>query len=260
LLRSHALINPITALDESQYTEYEIAKYEAVYGRNFVSPGGLATAQEFTALLGLAPGMRVLDVGCGLGGSAFYMAERYGVEVFGIDLSTNMVRMAQVRGQAAGLDQQVRFAQGDILDFTTDAPFDRIYSRDVFLHIHDKVRLLRVIWQLLAPGGRLLFTDYCCGEGAKSPGFAAYIRQRAYDLRTVAAYHDLLVQAGFDEITAQDRSAQFLQLLEQELANLPVERFTPHTLAEIRQSWQDKIMRAQAGEQRWGLFIAQRPR
>ncbi|HMN27603.1 MAG TPA: methyltransferase domain-containing protein [Caldilineaceae bacterium] len=247
------------ALDHNQYTPGEIAKYEAVYGRNFVSPGGLASAQECTALLGLAAGMRVLDIGCGLGGSAFYMAERYGAQVQGIDLSANMLHIAQERCRAAGLAERVHFVHGDILDYTAVQPFDRVYSRDVFLHIQDKPRLLQGIWQLLTPGGRLLFTDYCCGEEAKSAGFAAYIRQRGYDLRTVAAYRDLLAEAGFTEITAQDRSSQFLHILEQELANLAAERFTPAALAEIRQSWQAKIARTRSGEQRWGLFIAHRP-
>jgi type IV secretory pathway TrbF-like protein len=40
---------------------------------------------------------------------------------------------------------------------------------------------------------------------------------------------------------------------------LPDDQFDPQTLAEIRQSWQDKIGRARQGEQRWGLFIAQKP-
>ena len=45
-----------TILDAGQYTKSEIKKYEAVYGHNFISPGGLATAQEFTALLALQAG------------------------------------------------------------------------------------------------------------------------------------------------------------------------------------------------------------
>ena len=48
-------------------------------------------------LLDLKPGQKVLDVGCGIGGSAFYMAENFGAEVIGIDLSTNMVNIALER-------------------------------------------------------------------------------------------------------------------------------------------------------------------
>lgn len=53
--------------------------------------------QDFLIKLGLEPGQRVLDVGCGTGGSAFFMARHYGVSVHGIDLSSNMIDIAQDR-------------------------------------------------------------------------------------------------------------------------------------------------------------------
>lgn len=53
--------------------------------------------QDFLIKLELEPGQRVLDVGCGTGGSAFFMARQYGVYVHGIDLSTNMISIAQDR-------------------------------------------------------------------------------------------------------------------------------------------------------------------
>lgn len=244
-------------LDSSQYTKSAIEKYEAVYGHNFVSPGGLATTQEFTALLQLQAGMTVLDVGCGIGGSAFYMAEQYGVRVHGLDLSTNMLALAAERRKAVPSAERITFMQGDILAFNPPVLYDRIYSRDVFLHIHAKAHLFQVLKACLKPGGVLLFTDYCCSADEKSPEFAAYIQQRNYALCTVAEYRHLLEEAGFGVLTAEDRTAQFIRILEQEVTNLPVERFNPSTLADIQQAWQDKIVRARQGEQRWGFFMAQ---
>ena len=245
-------------LDSGQYSRLAIEKYEAVYGHNFISPGGLTTAQEFCAMLDLRPALKVLDIGCGIGGSAFHMAEQYGVQVHGLDLSTNMLAIARERCLALGLTDQVTFTQGDILAYAGVAAYDRIYSRDVFLHIHAKARLFAVIQQALAPDGLLLFTDYCCGEGEKSPEFAAYIQQRNYALCTVAEYCQLLAQAGFEVLRAEDRTAHFIQILEVEMKNLPTDRFDAQTLGELRRAWQDKIFRAQQGEQRWGLFIARR--
>ena len=67
-------------LDSSQYLESSILQYESIYGEDFVSPGGREVASELIASMGLEPGSRVLDVGCGLGGSAFLMARDFALE------------------------------------------------------------------------------------------------------------------------------------------------------------------------------------
>ena len=53
--------------------------------------------QQFLEMLNLKEGERVLDVGCGIGGGDFYMAEKYGVYVHGVDLSVNMILLAMER-------------------------------------------------------------------------------------------------------------------------------------------------------------------
>ena len=63
-------------LDQNQYSRKGILRYEKIFGRTYVSVGGETTTKDFTAQLCLAPGMKVLDIGCGTGGSAFYMARR----------------------------------------------------------------------------------------------------------------------------------------------------------------------------------------
>jgi phosphoethanolamine N-methyltransferase len=238
---------PGAQLDATQYQSEAIAKYEAVYGENFVSPGGVVSARACIARLGLKPGMRVLDVGCGLGGSAFLMAREHGVSVHGIDLSANMLAGARERVRALGLAKQVTLEHVDVLALPATPHYDVIYSRDVFLHIHDKPRLMALLRRLLLPHGLLFFTDYGRGEGDPSPEFAAYVAQREYDLRTVRGYRTLLEQAGFVLITAEDRTAEFVSILQAELARIADD--TAH--ADIRKSWLDKIERARRGEQGW---------
>jgi phosphoethanolamine N-methyltransferase len=84
--------------------------------------------------MNLKPGQKVLDVGCGIGGGDFYMAEKFDVHVVGIDLSVNMISFALER--AIGLSCSVEF---EVADCTTkhypDNSFDVIYSRDTILHI-----------------------------------------------------------------------------------------------------------------------------
>lgn len=55
---------------------------------------GADTTKEFVSTLGLQAGQKVLDVGCGIGGGDFYMADEFDVDVYGIDLSVNMVSAA----------------------------------------------------------------------------------------------------------------------------------------------------------------------
>jgi len=249
----------VNALDQGQYSLNEIRKYEAIYGRNFISPGGEATARAILSLAAFTPNMNVLDVGCGLGGAAFLIAQTYGARVHGLDLSRNMLQIAQARCQEAQLTQSVTFEHANVLHYERPATFDLIHSRDVFLHIHDKVGLFDAIRRCLRPAGLLLFSDYLCRAGPKSADFAAYIRKRGYDLRSIEEYRALLEQASFEVLLAQDRTTDFIALLERELAQLEASRLDDTERATLAQSWRDKLRRARAGEQRWGVCLARKP-
>ena len=82
--------------------------------------------------LGLQPGMRVLDIGCGWGGAAMYAAERYDVEVVGITVSQEQVTFAQERSR--GLPIKIRYQDYRSLEGT----FDRIWSIGMFEHVGPK--------------------------------------------------------------------------------------------------------------------------
>ena len=247
-----------SSLDSHQYTAEEIRKYEAIYGRHFVSPGGEACARECIARLGLVQGDRVLDVGSGLGGSAFLMAREYGAQVHGIDLSANMVALATEKCREEQLDQQVRFTCGDCLKLSDAQSYQAVYSRDVILHIEDKLRLFEVLREALVPGGRLLFTDYCRSESTSSDEFDAYVAERGYCLYTVAGYEACLREAGFVDVEAEDWTARFIAFQNEELRRLPAAGLPADEQAELRQRWQEKSARAECGEQRWGMFTARR--
>ena len=243
-------------LDSVQYQPESILQYERVYGEDFVSPGGKALAREMIERLGLAPGSRVLDVGCGLGGSAFVMAREFGLKVDGIDLSKNMLEIANRKLAIYGLAGQVNLEWKDCLQLDRDCSYDAIYSRDVFLHIHDKSRLFSVLYAALRAGGRLLFTDYCCGPKPWSDEFADYVRNREYDLQTPEEYAELIEGAGFTSVTGEDISARFTEILQAERSRMVEAGLEVSVYEKLLDSWQQKIERSKAGEQRWGLFTA----
>src|SRR5262249_55420699 len=79
--------------------------------------------------IGARPGMRILDIGCGWGGSAQFMAERHGAGVTGVTVSRNQLQSAQKR--CAGLDVDIRLQ--DYRSLT--GGFDAIYSLGMFEHV-----------------------------------------------------------------------------------------------------------------------------
>ncbi|CAD5190557.1 unnamed protein product [Musa acuminata subsp. malaccensis] len=250
-------------LDNVQYKSNGILRYERVFGDGFVSTGGIETTKEFVAKLELKPGQKVLDVGCGIGGGDFYMAENFDVDVVGIDLSINMVSFALER--AIGRKCAVEFEVADCTKKTyPENTFDVIYSRDTILHIQDKPTLFRSFFKWLKPGGKLLISDYCKKLGTPSDDFAAYIKQRGYDLHDVDAYGQMLKNAGFNKVIAEDRTNQFLEVLQRELDAVEMGKegfirdFSQEDYDEIVNGWKAKLKRSSVGEQRWGLFIAQK--
>ncbi|KAL9330354.1 hypothetical protein ACSQ67_005357 [Phaseolus vulgaris] len=250
-------------LDRVEYSHKSILRYEQMYGPGFVSTGGLETTEEFVAKLGLKPGQKVLDVGCGVGGGDFYMAENFDVEVVGIDLSINMISLAIER--AIGLNYAVEFDCADCFKKSyPDNTFDVIYTRDTMLHVKDKPTLFRSFYKWLKPGGKILITDYCKSAQSPSSEFAEYIKKGGYYLHDMKAYEKMLEDAGFDDLIAEDRTDQFVKTLQKELDALEnkkddfIRDFSEEDYNEIVERWKAKQSRGASKEQMWGLFIAKK--
>ncbi len=107
--------------------------------------------------LGLAPGMRLLDVGCGWGSLVLHAAEHYGVEAVGVTLSTEQAELATKRVAEAGLADRVEIRVQDYRD-VHDGPFDAISSIGMFEHVGRRrmEEYIRDLHALLRPKGRLL--------------------------------------------------------------------------------------------------------
>ncbi|KAJ1394241.1 S-adenosyl-L-methionine-dependent methyltransferase [Sesbania bispinosa] len=250
-------------LDRIEYNQRSILRYEHVYGSGFVSTGGLETTKEFVARLGLKPGQKVLDVGCGVGGGDFYMAQNFDVEVLGIDLSINMISLAIER--AIGLKCAVEFDCADCSKKTyPENTFDVIYTRDAMLYIKDKPTLFRSFYKWLKPGGKLLITDYCKSAESLSLEFAEYIEKGGYHIHDMKTYEQMLKTVGFDDVIVEDRTDMFVKTLKQELIALEnkkddfIRDVGDEDYNEIVERWKAKQIRGESREQMWGLFIAKK--
>jgi SAM-dependent methyltransferase len=158
-------------------------------------------------LLELAPGCSVLEVGSGSGRYALYLAETARCQVVGLDLNTEGVRNASILAARQNLSQQVRFQQCDVsqpLAFA-DGSFDAVYSNDVFCHIPGRLALLRELWRVLKPGGRMIFSDALVVGGTLSNEEIATRSLIGYYLFVPPGENEKLIEAaGFRLLDVTD--------------------------------------------------------
>jgi ubiquinone/menaquinone biosynthesis C-methylase UbiE len=127
--------------------------------------GREATA-ELAELTELHPALEVLDIGCGIGGPARYLARRFGCRVTGIDLTAEFVRTATLLAERVGLTERVSFRTADALDLPFDgASFDLVWTQHASMNIADRPRLYGEMARVLRAGGRLVAYDIVAGSG-----------------------------------------------------------------------------------------------
>lgn len=106
------------------------------------------------------PGDRILDAGCGSGGSTLWLAQTYPVSVVGISLVERELNRARQFAQERGLSERVTFEQQDFLRTTfADHSFDVVWAQESVCHAHDKRAFLAEAYRVLKPGGRLVMLD-----------------------------------------------------------------------------------------------------
>jgi cyclopropane-fatty-acyl-phospholipid synthase len=134
------------------------------------------------AKLGLKPGMKVLDIGCGWGDLALYLARLEDVEVLGVTLSKEQQALASSRAQAAGLADRVRFELKDYRDVTEK--FDRIVSVGMFEHVgvHHYDEFFAKLSSLMPDDGLAVLHSigHMSPPGMASPWLRKYIFPGAY--------------------------------------------------------------------------------
>ncbi|KAK8724423.1 hypothetical protein OTU49_011066 [Cherax quadricarinatus] len=251
---------------ESHYAVDTIKSMDRIYGYNWYSTGGEHTTRDFCARLGLLPGQKVLDVGCGTGGSATFMARHYGVHVHGVDLSTNMIHVAIERlGRLeAQVIKRIQFEVSDILEAEREKDsYDLIYSRDCILYITDKQQVFRKLYDWLRPGGTLFVTDFCRTNSHPPNSFLHYASNvKYYCLETAASYVEAMTEAGFEDVKAEDLQQEFIKILESELKAFVATRqaflreHSQQQFDDIFKSWTDKIRWTREGELTWTAFTA----
>lgn len=122
---------------------------------------GTAAVDEAIEALGLRRGMRVLEIGSGIGGPARYLAATTGCELTALELQPDLHETARNLTGRCGLAQAIDHRLGDILHSTlAPGSFDAIVSFLVFLHIMERNRLFTICHRVLKDGGKLYIEDF----------------------------------------------------------------------------------------------------
>jgi ubiquinone/menaquinone biosynthesis C-methylase UbiE len=146
--------------EDQTWTVDELASLDQFHVR-----GMLATA-ELANSAGVGRATRVLDLGCGIGGPARYLASTFGCNVTGIDLSPAFVDAAKYLTGRCGLSDLARFQVGDALHLPLDdAAFDTVFLQHVAMNIENRPALYAEMRRILAPAGRFVTYDVVLRDG-----------------------------------------------------------------------------------------------
>jgi len=206
---------------KANYTAAGIDIIELMYEDDYLSIGGNESTRSLAQAAGIREDCRVLDVGCGLGGPAMFLAEHYGCHVTGLDLVDINITAAQTRAARRGLQASTDFIVGDAVKL----PFEDLITQCA---------------RVLEKGGTLAFTDWLViGEMNAQQKAAVLEASASPEMTTPQTYRDLLAESNLKVVEP------FITQYQQVMAGLPSiqatisERFSPKVYEIIRRKNQD---------------------
>lgn len=172
---------------------------------------GFPATVELADRLQIKAGQHMVDIGCGLGGPARYIAKRFQCTVSGVDITQPFVEAANMLTKLVHMERQVKIEHGDGQHLPyPDACFDGGYTQHVTMNVPDRATFFAEAYRVLKPGAPFGLTEH--GLGAKGhphypvpwsvDGSGAYLA-RPTETRA------FLEEAGFEEIVVEDTGAKY---------------------------------------------------
>lgn len=198
---------------EDPYTPENIPLYEKIFGENLISLGGTAAIENMFSDVNLI-GLKLLDIGFGLGGVAYYLAQTRHVQVSGVEVPAWMAEHAENHApkDIANLLNFCSYDPSGSLPFESEF-FDLAYSKGVFNHIKDKSHLVSEVNRVLKNDGQLVIADWL---------HTTYEASDASPLvkETKETYEKVLQECGFSDINFRDDSNSFISYVNSLLDSL----------------------------------------
>ena len=162
--------------------------------------------EHLAQLADIKNGLRILDIGCGFGGSSLYLAKKYGASTTGITISPVQVQMAREAAAKANVD--ARFLLMDAEDMHLAQQFDVLWSVESISHYQDPRKFFASAAKLLKPGGCFALTDWFRKEDISPADKKKFIepieKGMMVELRGMNDYSDFLVSSGLQVVHRQD--------------------------------------------------------
>ncbi|MGZ4674052.1 MAG: SAM-dependent methyltransferase [Ilumatobacteraceae bacterium] len=185
---------------------------------------GTDAVDEAIAALGLSAGMRVLDIGSGIGGPARYIAATSAASVTALELQPDLDALAADLTKRCGLADLVEHRCGNILDGLGET-YDAVVSFLCFLHIADRTRLLAACRAALATDGGMYIEDFAKRrEPTADEAAALEVKVQCPVLPSPEEYDAQLRAAGFVDIHIEDVTSQWGHFTAMRLAEFRASR------------------------------------
>lgn len=170
----------------------------------------LQLIERLARVAGIPMGCAILDVGCGIGGTAIYLAKKLGAKVTGITISPVQVEMAS---RAAELGRaNARFLLMDAEEMEFDQRFDVVWSTESVSHYQDVAKFFAATARCLKPGGILALTDWFQKDRLQLAENRKFIepieKSMMVELRTIGAYNEWMRANGLSVVAQETLNAQ----------------------------------------------------
>ena len=230
--------------------------------------GGLAATDALARHAKINESTHVLDLCCGLGGPARYLAYHHGCRVTGVDMNTDRLAGAVRLTERTKLQDRVLFHHANALQTgLADETFDVIVSQEAFCHIPNKKTLIAECVRLLKPGGRIVYTDILARNSMTNEIRSRLENEMAFsELGTLEQYCHLLEEKSCQVVEVEDLSDDWAQILIDRLAmyrSLKEQTVSSFGLAHF-QKWDRTysffVDLYRSGELGGGRFVARKPK